>query len=187
MKTALFLSALVALTFTARPSVAQSVKNAGKTIVCEEFGFDEETGEDKPLAKITIHLGANGKADRMDVVRPKTNEFEAVRKTFTLANAKIKHAIEKNDTEINEETGEQILDPVTKKPQYKWNIEDVEVINGKDASGLSVTALINDHLYAGRPGSVVAISKGDKIVISSGQGMVGCTGAVMFPHTPASE
>ncbi|MES2963421.1 MAG: hypothetical protein V4760_05990 [Bdellovibrionota bacterium] len=181
MKTALFLSALAAVFFSAPPAAAQSAKNAGKTIVCQELGFHDETGEDVPLANIQIHLGAQGKAERVVVKRPKTDELAAIRATtLTLANAKISHSIDKNDSEIDDVSGKQILDPETGRPQYKWNIEDVETINAK-AGDLSVTVLINDHLYAGRPGSVIAISKGDKFVISSGQGMVGCTGAVMFP------
>lgn len=186
MKVGLFLL-MVASLFIGSGASAQSAKNAGKQIVCQELGMDEETGEDVPLALMTIRLGKDGKAASVTLVRPKTSDMPAINAIFVAANAPINHRVEKNDVEIDEVSGQPLPDPQTGKLQYKWGIEDVEAISVKNAK-LSATVLINEHLYAGRPGSVIAITMGDRLLISSGQGTVTCTGAVMFPLAePSAE
>lgn len=164
---------------------AQSAANAGKTIVCQEDGFDDKTGEDVALGKMTIRLGKDGKATSVQLVRPKNGDLPAINALFVASNAPINHRVEKNDFEYDEVSGEPTLDEKGQK-HYKWGIENVEAISVKNAK-LSATVLINEHLYAGRPGSVLAITMGDKLVISSEQGTVSCTGAVMFPMANPGE
>lgn len=170
----LLLTSLIAV-----PSLAQSPANAGKQIVCQEDGFDENTGEDVTLGRLTITLGKDGKAVSAQLIRPKHGDMPAINALFVSANAPINHRVEKNDFEIDEVSNEPVLDEAGKK-QYKFGIENVEAISLKN-SKLSATILINDHLYAGRPGSVLAITMGDKLAISAEEGTVSCTGAVMFP------
>ncbi|MEK7356331.1 MAG: hypothetical protein AAB250_07765, partial [Bdellovibrionota bacterium] len=84
----------VAMAETTPSQLAPIAANAGKSIVCEELGMNDETGEDVPLAKVTVRLGVGGKADRVIIARPKTPEMVAIpAMTLTSANATIKHEV----------------------------------------------------------------------------------------------
>lgn len=140
--------------------------NAGGQISCEESTIDENTGNDINLAKITIDFGVDGKASRVQIVRPKTKQISALNLTFTKANAvKFTHTVDEGTLESGE--GEP--------KQYSFNISEVETIH-VESKKTSMTLALFDHLYAGIPGSTLAISQGDTLDIggNSGDAMVIC-------------
>jgi len=140
--------------------------NAGTRITCDETTTDENTGNDVRLAHIVINFGADGKATAIQITRPKTAQVRALNTTFTKANSR----------EFTHDYSEGNIESDEGQPkQYAYNISQVEVVHAK-AAGISMTLALFDHLYAGIPGSTLAISQGENIDIggNSGEAMVIC-------------
>ena len=167
--------ALVSVILYHPPSSAADQNNKSKTLLCSEMDGNESDGPSDgntdPVARIQINYTANGTISSIVGQRKATQELPAMKFSFTSAHDEI------ND--IARATGD---DSKTGECKSQYCIANIQTISAKSKSGDSITLNINDHAYAGLPGSTLAYQTGGKVLETSKSGnMVNCIGRVKFP------
>ena len=159
--------ALLATLFTA-PSLMAGTSLANRGLRCVESITNEE-GDDVALGNATIRFGADGKANHVRVVRPKTDRLPALNETLLVNNSKIVDV-------IHEGVVEGVYDG---EKQYSFGIASFQQITASRGD-FKITISVDDHMYVGHYGSTMIFQKAGKVEAglddpSTGGATVSCT------------
>lgn len=165
-----FIFLIVCIALQNHPALAKTPNENG------EIACDESDAEEGSQARIYIALDASGWAEEITVKRPKTSDFDAVDWHFTKANSTIVHEVREGHV-ID-------IDEVTKEKIYDWGIPQIETIEVHQGEN-SWLLEINDHTYAGWPGSAATYTV--KGVAFRPGNMMSCEGALKLPNKRMEE
>lgn len=136
--------------------------------------IETDTGstEDIPVGTVIVNFTGKGEIEQILVSRESFQNYKAFKQIFTPKDSKIQH--NKQKTGDNPDEG---------KCSSQLCAEEIEVISAVHSkTGQSVTLRINDHSYAGHPGSSLEyINAGQDLSSSSSGTQVGCDGRVQDP------
>ena len=149
------------------PKAVAAEKLPADRIECKESNANESEGDSdegqempdsQEVAFIKVHLDSKGNADEVIISRIKTSSEDAINLTLNKENSTITHEI------------------LTREPDA-YDISQVETIIATNKSGASIRLNLNDHKYAGWPGSSFTITLDGKKISTEEQGhMVQCDG-----------
>jgi hypothetical protein len=144
------------------------------TLICsEEDGSEADGGTGAPtISTTTVSYDKKGEIQAIELVRRKYNGAAAMKLHFIAGEASFSDQVVA--------TGDDQSNPDGCATAYC--IEKIQVISAKNKKGESLIINVNDHAYAGTPGSSVKIrTSGKKISTEKVGTMVSCDGRAMLP------
>ena len=147
---------------------------ASLKLVCLELDASESEGQRSDdlteIAKIEIDYSADGTLQSIQVHRRAKDEFPTVDQIFNSSNSHIEHGLFPTPTYPDG------------TPTNAYDIKESEnfvvTVSGKQVFKL----MVNDHAYAGHPGSTIIYTKGSKEISTERLGnVVRCDGRVLRP------
>lgn len=146
-----FLAFVCAATLMGYLPHAAAVEERASTNRIECTEWSNPDGDSQAVSVVKVHLDAQGNADEVSITRVKTESEPAMKAELNKDNAKITHEIIKHEPD-------------------NFNITEVETIVATDKAGNSIRLNLNDHTYAGNPGSSMEVSRDGKSFSTMEQG-----------------
>jgi len=174
LKSLTSLTFVLALLIVSAANAKQPQEKKLGSINCAEQS-DVSEGDGGILGEVDIKLDGGDQVVEIKVKRTKTDTQEAVKLVFNAKNSKFKHeTIPGKVMDTDEETHQ---------PIYDWGIEKIEMIEAESADGNKIRLHLNDHNYAGTPGTTVFYTVNGKSFDSGSEGnMAICDGKMRFPR-----
>lgn len=145
---------------------------AADTLTCVEE-YESDSGELVDVGTVTITMGKDGNAETVKISRKSIDDIPGFEQTFSRSRGdSVVHDIHEGIVDYtDEETGEVY---------YAFNVKKYEYITAANRQGQKINIHVDDHSYAGFPGSRLEIeSKGVK-VDTLNLSNVSCTGTKRF-------